>query len=326
MHYHCNATTNQKQRTRLRNSEKTCRALADEMAVSVGTVHRWKHRNQPEDRSCARKHIEYAFDEHESALILSLRQKGLALDDLTDAVQVVLSKAKRPTVHRLLVRHGVSRLPPRGQQESGQDDKHGQFQDYPPGFVHMDCFYLPKLEGQKRYRFVAIDRATRLSFLAVYEHKDKEAATDFLEKCLDFFPFSISKVLTDNGREFTLHGFKNRYGSKVTTVHPFDAVCEALGIEHRLTQPYTPKTNGLVERMNGLTKEATTKEATTKVHRYETAEQMSEDLHGWFVRYNFCRKHRRIGNKTPYEACLEWFAKQPELFIKEPTALLAYRS
>jgi len=320
MHYHCNATTNQKQRTRIRSSEKPCRALAEELSVSAGTVHRWKHRDQPEDRSCARKNIEYAFDEQESALILSMRQKGLALDDLTDAVQAVLTEAKRATIHRLLVRHGVSRLPAKEQQESGQTDKHGQFKDYPPGFLHIDCFYLPQLEGQKRYCFVAIDRATRLAFLAVYEHKDKEAATDFLERCLDFFPFQVTKILTDNGREFTLHGFKNRYGTKVKTVHPFDAICEALDIEHRLTAPYTPKTNGMVERMNGLTKEAT-----TKVHHYENAEQMSQDLHGWFVRYNFCRRHRRIGNKTPYEACLEWFAKQPELFIKEPTALLAFR-
>ena len=40
----------------------------------------------------------------------------------------------------------------------------------------MDCFYLPKLEGKKRYCFVAIDRATRLAYLAVYAHKNKEAA------------------------------------------------------------------------------------------------------------------------------------------------------
>jgi hypothetical protein len=58
--------------------------------------------------------------------------------------------------------------------------------DYGPGFVHMGCFYLPKLDAKKRYcfvaiDFVAIDRATRLAFLAVYENKDKKAATDFLK-------------------------------------------------------------------------------------------------------------------------------------------------
>ena len=77
----------------------------------------------------------------------------------------------------------------------------------------------------------------------------------------------------------------------------------------------------MVERMNGLTKENTTKR-----NRYVTVQAMREDLHGWFVRYNFCRKNRRIGGKTPYEAVFAWYKKDPSLFLKEPAALLAYRS
>jgi hypothetical protein len=53
---------------------------------------------------------------------------------------------------------------------------------------------------------------------------------------------------------------------------------------------------------------------------------MTADLQGWFVRYNFCRKNRRIGKKTPYEAALFWYEKDPTLFIREPTALLVYRN
>jgi transposase InsO family protein len=284
MHVHSNATTNKKQRLRLQSSPKTCRALAAEMAISLGTVHRWKRRTSPEDHSCRPVDVEYAFDEQEQAMILSLRQKGLPLDDLVDLVQQPLPKATRSSVYRLLKRNGVSRLPKKGDQETGQDDKHGQFKDYGPGFVHIDCFYLPKLEGKKRYCFVAIDRATRLSFLFVYEHKDKKAATDFLKQCLSFFPFRISKILTDNGREFTLKGFKNRWGTKLKDDHDFEQVCREQEIEHRTTLPYTPKTNGMVERMNGLTKENTVKR-----NRYVTVAEMLEDLYGWFVRYNFCR-------------------------------------
>ena len=140
-----------------------------------------------------------------------------------------------------------------------------------------------------------------------------------MEQSLCFFPFQITRVLTDNGREFTLKGFKNRYGTKVKAVHGFEQVCREQAIEHRTTLPYTPKTNGMVERMNGLTKENTTKR-----NRYETVQKMRSGLHGWFVRYNFCRKNRRIGGKTPYEAVLFWYAKEPEIFIKEPAALLAY--
>ena len=77
----------------------------------------------------------------------------------------------------------------------------------------------------------------------------------------------------------------------------------------------------MVERMNGLTKENTTKR-----NRYVTVQAMREDLHGWFVRYNFCRTNRRIGGKTPYEAVFAWYKKNPSIFLKEPAALLAYRS
>ena len=302
-------------------SPKTCRALAEEMAISLGTVHRWKSRTAPEDHSCRPLDVQFAFDESEQSMILSLRQKGLPLDDLVDLVQQPLPEATRSSVYRLLKRNGVSRLPKKEEQKTGQEDKHGQFKDYGPGFVHIDCFYLPKLGGKKRYCFVAIDRATRLSFLFVYENKDKKAATHFLKQCLSFFPFQVSKILTDNGREFTLKGFKNRWGTKVKDGHDFEQACREQEIEHRTTLPYTPKTNGMVERMNGLTKENTVKK-----NRYVTVAEMLADLHGWFVRYNFCRKNRRIGGKTPYDVVLAWHKKDPTLFIKEPTALLSYRN
>jgi transposase len=280
MQVHSNATTNKKQRERMIGSQKTCRALAEEMAISLGTVHRWKQRTSPQDHSCRPLAVEYAFDESEQSMILSLRQKGLSLDDLVDLVQQPLPEATRSSVYRLLKRNGISRLPKKEEQETGQDDKHGQFKDYGPGFVHIDCFYLPKLKGKKRYCFVAIDRATRLSFIFVYENKDKKAATDFLKQCLVFFPFRISKVLTDNGREFTLKGFKNRLGTKVKDNHDFEQACREQEIEHRTTLPYTPKTNGMVERMNGLTKENTVKK-----NRYMTVAEMLADLYGSFVRY-----------------------------------------
>ena len=111
MHVHSNATTNKKQRERLSRSTKTCRALAEEMAISLGTVHRWKQRDSPQDKSCRPNKIEYAFDPSEQAMILSLRQKGLPLDDLVDLVQQPLPEARRSSIYRLLKRNGVSRLP-----------------------------------------------------------------------------------------------------------------------------------------------------------------------------------------------------------------------
>ncbi len=198
MQVHSNATTNKKQRLCIRQSSATCRELAQELHVSPATVCTWRHRDSPEDRSCRPQEPACAFDQAEEAFILSVRERGLALDDLVDAVRVPLPDAKRATVHRALVRHHVNRLSQvkqAGRQETGR--QRGTFKDYGPGFVHMDCFYLPRLEQTRRYCFVAIDRATRLSYLAVYESKDAQAATDFLGRCLAFFPFRVTKLLTD---------------------------------------------------------------------------------------------------------------------------------
>jgi transposase InsO family protein len=319
MQLHSNAATCPRQRQLIRRSSLPYRILARQLDISLATVHHWKHQQNPNDRSTRPHTIHYAFEDQEEPMVLWMRQTGdLPLDDLLEAVQAVLPHARRSSLHRLLVRHGCSRLPQKAQQETGEP---GTFKEYGPGYLHIDCFYLPKLEGRKYYCFVAIDRATRLVYLWVYEHKDKEAATDFLKRCLEFYPFKIEKILTDNGREFTLNGFRNRWGSSTQKQHPFEQLCQEQEIEHRMTKPYTPKTNGLVERTNGLIKENTTKQ-----HHYQNAEQMKDDLQRWLVHYNFYRRHRRIGRITPYEAVCRWYEQQPNLFIKEPTHLLRYRS
>jgi transposase InsO family protein len=296
MQVHSNATTNLKQRLFMQQSQQPYRELARQFQISLGTVHHWKHQDKPHDRSCRPHTIHYALLDQEEQLVLWMRRTGqLSLDDLLEAAHKVLPHLRRSSLHRLLVRHGCNRLPKKKpQQDAGQP---GTCKEYGPGYLHIDCFYLPKLEAQKHYCFVAIDRATRLVHLGVYEHKNKEAATDFLARCLAFYPFKIDKILTDNGREFTLARFKNRWGTKTKNQHPFAQMCQQHQIEHRQTKPYTPKTNGLVERTNGLIKENTTKQ-----HHYQNPAQMKQDLQHWLVHYNFYRRHRRIGHLTPYEA------------------------
>jgi hypothetical protein len=70
-------------------------------------------------------------------------------------------------------------------------------------------------------------------------------------------PYRIHTVLTDNGIQFADLP-KNRRGPTARfRGHPFDRVCLFHGIDHRLTKPNHPWTNGQVERMNRTIKEAT---------------------------------------------------------------------
>ncbi|MEM7362292.1 MAG: IS481 family transposase, partial [Bacteroidota bacterium] len=77
-------------------------------------------------------------------------------------------------------------------------------------------------------------------------------AVTFLRKMQASFPNLITKILTDNGLQFTRHK-GDRQG------HIFTQTCKELRIEHRTTQPFYPWTNGQVERMNRTIKEATVK-------------------------------------------------------------------
>ena len=97
--------------------------------------------------------------------------------------------------------------------------------------------------------FVAIDCATRWVFMHIYADQSEASSVNFLERLHEAAPMKNSKLLTDNGSQFT-----DRFTSikrKPTGRHKFDVRCKALHIEHRLWPQRLPQTNGMVERFNG---------------------------------------------------------------------------
>jgi hypothetical protein len=67
----------------------------------------------------------------------------------------------------------------------------------------------------------------------------------------------------------------------------FDMTYEANGIEHRLTKPNHPWTNGQVELMN-----RTIKDATVKRYHYDSHDQLRTHLADFMDAYNFSRSSR----------------------------------
>jgi transposase InsO family protein len=283
----------------------------------VATVNKWRRRQYFKDASSRPLHPRTAFSQDQERLILWLRtQAHLSLDEILDRIEAILPNATRSSLYRLLKRHGVGRL-----AQPKKKKAHAIFdQDIAPGFLHTDSFILTCLPGQstrqsrRQHCFVAVDRATRLVYLAIYDTCASQAACDFLERCRAFFPFRLHTVLTDNGGQYTL---KATAAAQYKAGHkrPFEKLCVRYGIVHKTTRPYTPKTNGLVERVNGLIQQATTKRV-----RYQTPTQRDQALVAWLVHYTFTRKHRRIpiGRMTPFEAVCQWHATNSELFTKRP--------
>jgi transposase InsO family protein len=99
-------------------------------------------------------------------------------------------------------------------------------------------------------------------------------------------------IRSDNGIQFAEQP-RNR-NTIYSRPMRIDMICEANGIEHRLTKPNHPWTNGQVERMN-----RTIKEATVKRFHYETHEQLRTHLTDFLVAYNFARRLKTLGGITP---------------------------
>ncbi|WP_162791914.1 integrase core domain-containing protein, partial [Sulfitobacter sp. DFL-23] len=88
---------------------------------------------------------------------------------------------------------------------------------------------------------------------------------------------------------------------------------EANGIEHRLTKPNHPWTNGPVERMN-----RTIKEATVKRGHYDSHDQLRTHLADFMAAYNFARRLKTLSGLTPYEYICKIWTSEPDRFILNP--------
>ena len=135
-----------------------------------------------------------------------------------------------------LRRHGVGNL--RALKPAAPRPAHKPFKAYEPGCVHVDVKHLPRMadEDRRRYLFVAIDRATRWVFVRIYTAKTAANARRFLRDLERAAPMRITRVLTDNGKEFTDRLFDLRKRA-ATRNHDFDRLCAELGIEHRVAPP-----------------------------------------------------------------------------------------
>lgn len=287
----------------------TDKKLAQQYGIGVGTVRKWRHRATVHDASHTPHRLQTTLNAAQEELVIYLRtQLLLPLDDLLAVVREFIEPSmSRSALDRLLRRQGHSRLPvppkPEGERKT--------FKAYEPGYVHMDVKYLPQMqdEGKRRYVFVAIDRATRWVFIAIKPHKTAASAKAFLAAACKAAPFKIRTILTDNGKEFIDRLFGSR-SRQPTGEHEFDQLCQALGVEHRLTKPRTPQTNGMVERFNGRLSQV------LRSHHFNSAEDLEKTLHRFVWLYNHHLTQKALGHVAPGQALKDWKMKVPDLFHK----------
>ena len=238
-----------------------------EEARSSSPTRRWVR------RMCARQ----VLSKEEEALVVAFRRHTLLpLDDCLYALQATVPHLTRSSLHRLFQRHDISRLPG---IEGAKPRK--KFKAYPIGYFHIDIAEVWTEEG-KLYMFVAIDRVSNFAFAELHERATRRVAADFLRKLIELVPYKIHTVLTDNGIHFTVPGGASWSVPEIKAMierkeifraHSFDVACARNDIDHRLTKPNYPWTNGQVERMN-----RTIKEATVRRYYYESHDRLRAHL------------------------------------------------
>jgi Integrase core domain. len=162
--------------------------------------------------------------------------------------------------------------------------------------------------------FVAIDRASKFAFVELHDRATRRVASEFLKRLIKAVPYKIHTVLTDNGVQFC-HMPQHRHGPTARySLHMFDRICREDGIEHRLTKPNHPWTNGQVERMNRTLKEATVR----RYYYYESHEQLRSHLAAFVDAYNFGKRLKTLKGLTPFEHIVKCWTEEPNRFIVSP--------
>ena len=300
---HANAATTPKIRAYIQASDKSVAQLVAELGLSEKTVRRWKGRKDQADRSSRPHRLATDFTPEEEEIAVQLRTElDLSLDDALEVMRRCLRPTfSRSALHRCWKRRGVASRPrtPAPRTEP--------FEPTAFGYVHVDLKHLPRLQRRPAYVFVAIERTTRFVHVEVIDTRSGEVVAACLERFLQAFGYPVHTILTDNGSEFTDRFGDARWRSreKGTGRHPFDRVCKAHGIGHRLTRPYSPQTNGMVERFNRRIAEAIRNHPKSADNAgrntFSDPKQRNDFILSFVKDYNRTRL-RCLGHKAPVEA------------------------
>jgi len=280
---------------------------AQAVGVSERTAYKWLARAREGgpaallDRSSRPRRCPHRTPPALRDLVAALRRRRLTAWEIAAA-----SKLPPSTVSRLLRQAGLGRLAslePRPEVQRYERERPGEL-------VHVDSKKLGRIRGvghrihghrQRRARavgwefvHVCVDDYTRLAYAEIHPDETGPTVAAFFARAIAWFKkrrIRIERVLSDNAK---------CYGSNVVR-----ELCELHGIGRRFTRPYTPRTNGKVERL-----------IQTMLRRwayaapYRTSNARAAALLPWLRHYNGQRPHRSLGMKPPIQRLRE-FHEQP---------------
>jgi len=222
--------------------------------------------------------------------VLALRRRKLPGFQIARA-----AKISRASVSRLLRRHAkklaaLQPPPPLCRYE----------REHPGELIHFDIKQLARIvrpghrvTGDRQhdhtpgagweFLHIAIDDHSRLAFAQLLPDQTARSAIAFFHAALAFFArhgVTAQRIYSDNGSCYRAQAMR--------------AAVTALGLKHRFTRPYTPKTNGKAERFI-----QTSLREWAYAHAYSHSDQRSERLHPFLHNYHWHRPHHSLKLKAP---------------------------
>jgi transposase InsO family protein len=281
----------------------TFKAAAAALNVATSTAHtwvsRWREAGEAERRSlaCLR---DRSSRPHRSPKMLSDKDHERCCEVRKRTgwgPRLVASEVGIPhaTVHRALRRRGCSRHPREPRQAVVRYEW-----PCPGNLLHMDTkrharFSEPghAVTGKRTQRsrgagweFVhtLVDDCSRLAYSEIHDDERAGTVTEFTRRGLDWFlgrGIVAERLLSDNAWVYV----KNK------------GLAQLLGeraIEHWRTKPYSPQTNGKVERL-----QQTMDREWARGLRYRSSADRRAALPHWLDHYNESRRHSALGNRPP---------------------------
>ena len=274
----------------------TLNAAAAAFNVSAKTARKWVRRYRAEgraglwDRSSRPHRSPNRTAEERHQQVEALRRQRWS--GWRIAMTTGLSRA---TVSRILRRLGLHRLRSLEPAPTVVRYEHAA----PGDLLHLDikrlgCICGPghRVHGDRRrrargigweYLHVAIDDHSRIAFSQILPDECHRSAILFLHAALDYYArlgIRIRRLLTDNGSCYRSRQFRR--------------ACRLLGLKHRFTRPYTPRTNGKAERFI-----QTALREWAYVRAYDNSQLRTAELPLWLHQYNWHRPHASLGLAPP---------------------------
>ena len=279
-------------------SGQALKAAAESFHVTPKTAAKWVARYRTFgsagllDRSSRPLHSPRATSSSLASRVVELRRQH------TPAYQIARHTGLSPaTVSRILRRVRLSRWRDLEPSPPVQRYEHPN----PGDLLHLDIKGLTRYQevllradgrrrGPRRRQpvgsqalHVAIDDHSRLAFTQLRSDQQATNAIDFLQQAIAFYAthgIRIRALLTDNGSCYRSRHFRH--------------ACQSLGLQHRFTRPYTPRTNGKAERfIQTLMREW--------VYAKHWKDSDERDLHlkPWMDYYNYLRPHGSLNYQPP---------------------------